>query len=61
MKKAKIIHFGDIHLDQEGDLVLSGFIYESNDQENRDQRLVLLEAAIDWLQKEHGYMKSRIE
>lgn len=61
MKKAKIIQFGHIHLDEESDLVLSGFIYESNEQENEDQRLVLLQAAIDWLQKEYGYIKSRIE
>jgi hypothetical protein len=61
MKKAKIIQFGHIHLDEESDLVLSGFIYESNDQQNENKRLVLLEAAIDWLKKEHGYIKSRIE
>jgi hypothetical protein len=61
MKKAKIIQFGDIRLDQEGELVLSGFIYKSNDQQNEDQNLVLLAIAIDYLIAEYKKMIARQE
>jgi hypothetical protein len=61
MKKAKIIQFGHIHQDQEGELVLSSFIYKSNEQEHEDQNLVLLEAAIVYLQAEYKKMKARQE
>jgi hypothetical protein len=61
MKKAQIVKFGEIRQDQEGELILSGFIYKSNDQENEDQNLVLLQAAIDWLKAERENMKARQE
>lgn len=61
MKKAQIVEFGHIHQDQEGELVLSGFIYKSNDQEHEDQNLVLLQAAIEWLKVEREKIKARQE
>jgi hypothetical protein len=61
MKNAQIVKFGEIRQDQEGELILSGFIYKSNDQENEDQNLVLLQAAIDWLKVERENMKARQE
>jgi hypothetical protein len=61
MKNAQIVKFGEIRQDQEGELILSGFIYKSNDQENEDQNLVLLQAAIEWLKVERENMKARQE
>jgi hypothetical protein len=61
MKNAQIVKFGEIRQDQEGELILSGFIYKSNDQENEDQNLVLLQAAIEWLKAERENMKARQE
>ena len=61
MRKAQIVKFGEIRQDQEGELILSGFIYKSNDQENEDQNLVLLQAAIEWLKAERENMKARQE
>lgn len=61
MKKAQIVQFGEIRQDQEGELVLSGFMYMSNSQEHEDQNLVLLEAAIAYLQDEYKKMKARQE
>jgi hypothetical protein len=61
MKKAQIVKFGEIRQDQEGELILSGFIYKSNDQENEDQNIVLLQAAIDWLKVERENIKARQE
>lgn len=61
MKNAQIVKFGEIRQDQEGELILSGFIYKSNGQENEDQNLVLLQAAIDWLKVEREKMKARQE
>ena len=61
MRNAQIVKFGEIRQDQEGELILSGFIYKSNDQENEDQNLVLLQAAIEWLKTEREKMKARQE
>ena len=61
MKNAQIVKFGEIRQDQEGELILSGFIYKSNEQENEDQNLVLLQAAIEWLKVERENMKARQE
>jgi hypothetical protein len=61
MKNAQIVKFGEIRQDQEGELILSGFIYKSNDQEHEDQNLVLLQAAIEWLKVERENMKARQE
>jgi hypothetical protein len=61
MKNAQIVKFGEIRQDQEGELILSGFIYKSHDQENEDQNLVLLQAAIEWLKAERENMKARQE
>ena len=61
MKNAQIVKFGEIRQDQEGELILSGFIYKSNNQENEDQNLVLLQAAIEWLKVERENMKARQE
>ena len=61
MRNAQIVKFGEIRQDQEGELILSGFIYKSNGQENEDQNLVLLQAAIDWLKTELEKMKARQE
>ena len=61
MRNAQIVKFGEIRQDQEGELILSGFIYKSNDQEHEDQNLVLLQAAIEWLKVERENMKARQE